>query len=208
MQQKSVSIPHFLRKIIALLRKIKLQPRLLITFLAISLIPVVAIGLYAYQVYTDSVRSKVGEYAEQSAKLLNKNLQLELEKYGYYIDSLSVMDSVQSLFSSSEEHERQTTEQIHSIMQENRSKALAGPYLREIQIISLDSELLYSWGFESARRTTSFFLISTAFLPTTAFNTPPAALPLTTWFSGGKYIVPQQRSSRWDIFSCTSTHGC
>ncbi len=80
MQQKSVSIPHFLRKIIALLRKIKLQPRLLITFLAISLIPVVAIGLYAYQVYTDSVRSKVGEYAEQSAKLLNKNLQLELEK--------------------------------------------------------------------------------------------------------------------------------
>ncbi len=153
MQQKGFPIPHFLRKIITLLRKIKLQSRLLIIFLAISLIPVVAIGLYAYQVYTDSVRSKVGEYAEQSAKLLNKNLQLELEKYGYYIDSLSVMDSVQSLFTSSGEHERQTTEQIHSIMQENRSKALAGPYLREIQIISLDSELLYSWGFENAAST-------------------------------------------------------
>lgn len=63
MQQKSVSIPHFLRKIIALLRKIKLQPRLLITFLAISLIPVVAIGLYAYQVYTDRfLESFVGIY--------------------------------------------------------------------------------------------------------------------------------------------------
>ncbi len=53
---------EFLGRCVTPLRRIKIQSRLLLTFLAVSLVPVVFIGLYAYRVYTSSVHSKVGEY--------------------------------------------------------------------------------------------------------------------------------------------------
>ncbi|MBS5228360.1 MAG: histidine kinase [Subdoligranulum sp.] len=153
MQQKRNWFSEFLGRCVTPLRRIKIQSRLLLTFLAVSLVPVVFIGLYAYRVYTSSVHSKVGEYTEQSVKLLNKNLELEIEKYSYYIDSLSVMDEIQHLFASAGERREQETRQIHYIVQKIKDKALAGPYLREIQIVSLDSELLYSSGYERTANT-------------------------------------------------------
>ena len=111
-EEKLVS--EFLGRCVTPLRRIKIQSRLLLTFLAVSLVPVVFIGLYAYRVYTSSVHSKVGEYTEQSVKLLNKNLELEIEKYSYYIDSLSVMDEIQHLFASAGER-REERDQANSL---------------------------------------------------------------------------------------------
>lgn len=140
-------------RVVTVLRRVRLQPRLFICFLGVSLLPVVLYGAYAYHVYNHSIRTKVGEYAEQSAKLLNRNLQWELEKYGYYINSLSVMDEVQQLMCNEGDGNQDLTGQIHQLNQELKSAASAGPYLRETQIVSLDGALLYSSGYENASNT-------------------------------------------------------
>ena len=118
MQHVSSQLQGLMAGVIAALRRVRLQPRLFVSFLGVSLIPVVLYSLYAYHVYSDSIRSKVGEYAQQSAKLLNRNLQLELEKYGYYLNSLSVMQEVQQLMASPQNAEEDSAEKIHKLMQE------------------------------------------------------------------------------------------
>lgn len=153
MQRISSGLHGLMAGVIALLRRVRLQPRLFVSFLGVSLIPVVLYSLYAYHVYSDSIRSKVGEYAEQSAKLLNRNLQLELEKYGYYLNSLSVMQEVQQLMASPQGTEKDSAERIHRLMQQLEGSASAGPYLRETQIVSLDGRLLYNSGYESVTNT-------------------------------------------------------
>lgn len=52
-----------LDRIVTLLRRVRLQLRLFICFLCVSLLPVVLYSCYAYRVYTGSIRAKVGEYA-------------------------------------------------------------------------------------------------------------------------------------------------
>ena len=153
MQHVSSQLQGLMASVIAALRRVRLQPRLFVSFLGVSLIPVVLYSLYAYHVYSDSIRSKVGEYAQQSAKLLNRNLQLELEKYGYYLNSLSVMQEVQQLMASPQNAEEDSAEKTHKLMQELKGSASAGPYLRETQIVSMDGRLLYNSGYESVTNT-------------------------------------------------------
>ena len=141
-----------LDRIVTLLRRVRLQLRLFICFLCVSLLPVVLYSCYAYRVYTGSIRAKVGEYAVQSAKLLDRNLQLELEKYGYYINALSVMPEVQQLLRSGDA-DSALTDQLHKLTRELKSAAPAGPYLRETQIVHVDGALRYSSGYDSVSNT-------------------------------------------------------
>lgn len=117
----------------------------------VSLVPVLFFGFYAYRVYTNSIRSKVSEYASQSTKLLNKNLQLELERYSFYIDSLSVLDVIQQLVSvSPNQNVTLTQEQIRKIEQTIENTALRELYLRDIQIVDRNGAILYDSGYESS----------------------------------------------------------
>ena len=53
------------------LRRIKLRTRLFVTFLIISLVPVITIGIFSYHAYTQSMNEKVKQAALQSIELLN-----------------------------------------------------------------------------------------------------------------------------------------
>lgn len=148
MQQSRRWVPD---ELITRLRRIKLQTRLLATFLAVSLIPVLFIGVYAYRIYTDSVNDKVGEYAEQSTKLLNKTLQLELERYSAYINSLSVTSAVQRMAVPSPENSSGfSVEERKEIEKTIANMATSGLYLRDIQIIDRSGSILYGPGYESS----------------------------------------------------------
>lgn len=58
------------------LRRIKLRTRLFVTFLIISLVPVITIGIFSYHAYTRSMNEKVKQAALQSIELLNNNISL------------------------------------------------------------------------------------------------------------------------------------
>ncbi|NJP41712.1 histidine kinase [Oscillospiraceae bacterium HV4-5-C5C] len=113
-----------------------------------SILPVTLIGVYAYKVYTDSVYSKVSEYAEQSVSLLDDVLYLELQQYSSLTNTLSVMDSVQQLLTNDQKNATTANSTIiQNITKEIDNAALRGINLREVQIISSDKQLLYSTGY-------------------------------------------------------------
>ena len=60
-------------KLIELFRKVKIRNRLLFIFLFVSLVPVTCIGIYAYNVYTQSINDKLGRSNEQAMYLLNQS---------------------------------------------------------------------------------------------------------------------------------------
>lgn len=78
------------------LRRIKLRTRLFVTFLIISLVPVITIGIFSYHAYTQSMNEKVKQAALQSIELLNNNMSTLLGIYSDYIGSISVSDTVQN----------------------------------------------------------------------------------------------------------------
>lgn len=83
------------------LRRIKLRTRLFVTFLIISLVPVITIGIFSYRAYTQSMNEKVKQAALQSIELLNNNMSTQLGIYSDYIGSISVSDTVQNGVASS-----------------------------------------------------------------------------------------------------------
>ena len=78
------------------LRRIKLRTRLFVTFLIISLVPVITIGIFSYHAYTRSMNEKVKQAALQSIELLNNNMSTQLGIYSDYMGSISVSDTVQN----------------------------------------------------------------------------------------------------------------
>lgn len=78
------------------LRRIKLRTRLFVTFLIISLVPVITIGIFSYHAYTQSMNEKVKQAALQSIDLLNNNMSTQLGIYSDYMGSISVSDTVQN----------------------------------------------------------------------------------------------------------------
>ncbi|MDO4483755.1 MAG: hypothetical protein Q4C54_04780 [Clostridia bacterium] len=60
--------------LIRILRRFRIQTRLLFAILACSLIPVLVFGLYASNVYTTTIREKVQEHTFQSLRLMTRNL--------------------------------------------------------------------------------------------------------------------------------------
>ena len=82
------------------LRRIKLRTRLFVTFLIISLVPVITIGIFSYRAYTQSMNEKVKQAALQTIELLNNNMSTQLGIYSDYIIAIkSNYDGVQQRYS-------------------------------------------------------------------------------------------------------------
>lgn len=85
------------------LRHVRIRYRLLASFLLLSLVPALCVGLYASGVYARAMSGKLRQSAEQSAYLLNENFITELNKFRGYLNTISVTDAVQNALSAQQE---------------------------------------------------------------------------------------------------------
>lgn len=79
-----------------MLRKFKIQHRLIGTFLIVSVIPVLFLGYFAYKLYSDSISEKLSTSTFQAITLVNKNLLAELQNYQYLNGSISTSEIIQA----------------------------------------------------------------------------------------------------------------
>lgn len=132
------------------LRNTKLHMRLIISFLLISIIPALIIGMISYRTATNSVKNKISTFSEQLMNQLKKNMQVELDKYSYLCDQLSVSDVIQTNLknyrSSSDNKRYSYAIQINNILGE---KALFYNYINDLQINTVNGDVFYDRGYGS-----------------------------------------------------------
>ncbi len=136
-------------KIIRFIRKSKIQTRLLWVFICVSLIPVLFIGIYAYDVYTDSINAKLSQSAEQTIKLLDTALRIELKGYLFYINSLSVSETVQNMLAEPPDGEfTLNPDAVRAIKKIVSDTTIQPAYLKNIRIADRYGNILYDFGYD------------------------------------------------------------
>lgn len=140
-EKKSGSVIHSMRRV-------KIQTRLLITFLLLSLVPVLFVGVFAYQTYTNSINDKLGSSAEQNVRLLNATLNTELERYAFYINSLSVSSVVQQVLTNAASDDfTLDASEVQAIRKVIEDTTIQPAYLRNIIIADSKGNVVHDHTF-------------------------------------------------------------
>ena len=130
------------------LRRIKLRTRLFVTFLIISLVPVITIGIFSYRAYTQSMNEKVKQAALQSIELLNNNMSTQLGIYSDYIGSISVSDTVQNGVASVNKGHPLTVDIVSGIGEMIVTIPFQSTHLKNIRVVSNDRTVIYDLGYD------------------------------------------------------------
>ena len=130
------------------LRRIKLRTRLFVTFLIISLVPVITIGIFSYHAYTQSMNEKVKQAALQSIELLNNNMSTLLGIYSDYIGSISVSDTVQNGVASVNKGHPLTSGIVSGISEMIVTIPFQSTHLKNIRVVSNDRTVIYDLGYD------------------------------------------------------------
>ena len=130
------------------LRRIKLRTRLFVTFLIISLVPVITIGIFSYHAYTQSMNEKVKQAALQSIELLNNNMSTLLGIYSDYIGSISVSDTVQNGVASVNNGHPLTSDIVSGIGEMIVTIPFQSTHLKNIRVVSNDRTVIYDLGYD------------------------------------------------------------
>lgn len=130
------------------LRRIKLRTRLFVTFLIISLVPVITIGIFSYRAYTQSMNEKVKQAALQTIELLNNNMSTQLGIYSDYIGSISVSDTVQNGVASVNNGHPLTSGIVSGIGEMIVTIPFQSTHLKNIRVVSNDRTVIYDLGYD------------------------------------------------------------
>lgn len=83
-------------KALFLLRNLRIQQRLVISFLVLSQVPVIVIGIYSYTSSSQAVQSKISTYSVQIMSGIGSTLGNELDKYENIIREIGFSEDVQN----------------------------------------------------------------------------------------------------------------
>lgn len=87
---------HLLAFIGKPLRKVKIQARLIASFILLSFLPLLAIGISSYSQSSKAISDKISAYSDQITGQLQKNIQTEISKLEGYSTEIIFSDIVQS----------------------------------------------------------------------------------------------------------------
>lgn len=131
-----------------MLRKFKIQHRLIGTFLIVSVIPILFLGYYAYKLYSESISDKLSKSTFQAVTLVNKNLLAELQNYQYLCGSISTNEFVQANLSKRHAHQ-QVDENAKESAMDAIFRTIFPSHVVNVSIFDIDHNLFYELGFET-----------------------------------------------------------
>lgn len=131
------------------LRQVRIRYRLLVSFLLLSLIPAIFVGVYASSIYTNAMNSKLMQSTEQSISLLNENFITELNKFRDYLNTISVTDSVEAALTAQQNGEFVLdAASVTQIADALRTIPFQSSYLKNIRVADRDHHILYDLGYD------------------------------------------------------------
>lgn len=192
-----------------MLRRIKLRTRLFVTFLIISLVPVITIGIFSYHAYTQSMNEKVKQAALQSIELLNNNMSTQLGIYSDYIGSISVSDTVQNGVASVNNGHPLTSDIVNGIGEMIVTIPFQSTHLKNIRVVSNDRTVIYDLGYDDITHPSvlmNCWIILKPLLHRIVCNTSTLTAPTIKLSLAVKSMIYTTSARRWGISCCTLTN--
>lgn len=125
-------------------RKIKVKFRLMVSFIIISIIPLVVLGVFSYNLSKNSIKTKIEMYSNQIIEQAENNLYSELDKHSNYAIEISNSNDVQELLKtimeSQEEYERH---RAVSSLRDTISRRLSSIRTVNFASIFLEDEMIH-----------------------------------------------------------------
>lgn len=87
---------NFISKRVNFIRLIKIRNRLIVSFVLISLLPLLITGLISYNQSSKAISGKVEKYSSEMIKQIGKNLDIEINKIPSLINSIMLSKEFQS----------------------------------------------------------------------------------------------------------------
>lgn len=147
---RNFSISFRNMKTIFYLRNLRIKTRLIIAFMAISIIPLLVIGLFSYAQYSKSIKDKLSRSSYQLLVQLDKNISTEIEKYENLCDQLSLETLVQenliAYYSLDDIRKGEILKEINDFLGEKR---LVNKYIDNINIYTASGKQFYDLGYDS-----------------------------------------------------------
>ncbi|RUS43309.1 histidine kinase [Cohnella sp. AR92] len=131
-----------------MLRKVKIQHRLIGTFLIVSVIPILFLGYYAYKLYSDSISDKLSASTYQAITLVNKNMLTELQNYQFLDGSISTNEFVQASLSGGRSQQGVTETSKESAM-DAIFRTIFPSHVVTVSIYDTNHEPFYELGYET-----------------------------------------------------------
>lgn len=89
---------NFFGKMGGFLRVVKIQQRLIISLLVLSLVPLILMSIISYSKSNSAISSRISQYSVGLLKQTSKNLESELVKYEQLARDIGYADTIQSTF--------------------------------------------------------------------------------------------------------------
>ncbi|MFX3634602.1 MAG: sensor histidine kinase [Candidatus Pristimantibacillus sp.] len=131
-----------------MLRKFKIQHRLIGTFLIVSVIPIIFLGFYAYKLYSQSISDKLSSSTFQAITLVNNNLLTELQNYQFLNGSISTNEFVQANLAN-ESAQQQVSSTSKEAAMDAIFRTIFPSHVVTVSIYDKNQEPFYELGFET-----------------------------------------------------------
>ena len=135
-------------KILDAARSINIQNRLRISFLILSLIPIMIVGMFSYKQSSDAIKSKISTYSVQVMNSISQNIYSEAQKYKALSDefmlSKTVQDGLLNYNNTSYDQKRLISYNIRQVFQQKFSRL---SNVSEMEIVTNDHGVVFDQGY-------------------------------------------------------------
>ncbi len=138
LKEKTLAIIGFIVENLKLIRKIKVKYRLLVSFLILSIIPLIILGVVSFRLSKESINKKIESYSVEILDQAKNNVYNNIDKVGTYASEISDSVDTQSNMTilnkgADENEELKATTELRSILSRKlasvSSISFAGIYL-------------------------------------------------------------------------------
>ncbi|OMD60417.1 cache domain-containing sensor histidine kinase [Paenibacillus odorifer] len=129
------------------MRKVKIQNRLTVIFLIVSVIPIIFIGFYSYTIYSKSINNKLSKSTFQALTLLNRTMLSELNNYQYLAGSVSTNSIIQERLSAAPSEPAPSNAAINHAM-DNLYRTIYPGYVQNVRVIDAKNQPIYELGYD------------------------------------------------------------
>ncbi len=130
------------------LRNMDIKYRLILTFLLVSIIPLLFISIYSFRLNSEAMKNKIAASTTQLLALVNTNMVTEIEKYQYLCGSICVNAQIQDALLRENLTSGEKNRIILDIQSIIRTQIIYPAQAKNITILDKNGNTFYDLGYD------------------------------------------------------------